>query len=107
MMSGTGETLIRVSEENLRYIYAGEYQFFKTKIIPNCYCSQCPNSAYTSTIVDYDIFINDLYDIVLQGSCATCGGKIGRYLETGEEASFLPRIKMVLKGPGFSGLTLT
>ncbi len=87
----------KITAEQLKFIYSDDYDFFVNKILSNCFCPKCPNSEYSSTIVDYEIFLNDLNDIILKGSCAKCQGPIGRYLETGEVLEYLPRIKNVLK----------
>ena len=88
---------IKITEDDLKIIYGDDYKFFKSKIIPNCFCHTCPPSKYDATIVDYDIFLNDLNDVVLKGFCAKCGGKIARCLETGEAPEYLPRIKKIKK----------
>jgi hypothetical protein len=48
-----------------------------------------------ATVVDYEIFLNDLNDIFLRGFCSVCKNPMGRYLETGEVAEFEERIKEV------------
>lgn len=88
---------IKIAEEDLKIIYGDDYRFFQSKILPNCYCKGCPESEYDSTIVNYEIFLNDLNDVILRGFCAKCGGKIGRYSETGEVKKYLPRIAEVKK----------
>lgn len=86
-----------MTEEDLKLIYGDDYGFFQSKILSNCYCANCLESKYDSTIVSYEIFLNDLNDIILKGLCAKCGGKIGRYVETGEVAEYLPRIEETKK----------
>lgn len=88
---------IKITEDDLKFIYGDGYGFFQSKILSNCCCGACPESKYDSTIVNYEIFLDDLNDIILKGFCAKCGGKIGRYLETGEVEKYLPRIKKVKK----------
>lgn len=92
---------IKISRDQLKFIYGDDYDFFVNKILSNCYCGQCPDSKYDSTIVNYEIFLNNINDTFLQGFCAKCGGKVGRYLETGEVPAYAPRIKQVLKELGF------
>ena len=74
---------IKISKKDLKNIYGDSFQSFEEKIVPNCRCVQC-KASYTSTIINYKIFLNDLNDIILEGSCAKCKGPINRYLETGE-----------------------
>lgn len=88
---------IKITEKDLKFIYGNDYEFFQSKILSNCFCAVCPESKHNSTIINYDIFVNDLNDIILQGFCAKCGGKIGRYLETGEAEEYLPKIEKVRK----------
>jgi hypothetical protein len=88
---------LKITEEDLKFIYGDDYGFFQSKILSNCHCANCPESKYDSTIVNYEIFLNDLNDVILRGFCAKCGGKIGRYSETGEVEKYLPRIKKIKK----------
>lgn len=85
---------IKITEEDFKFIYGDDYGFFQSKILSNCYCAVCLGN---SAIVNYVSFINDLDDVILRGFCAKCGGRIGRYLETGEVEEFLPRIKQLRK----------
>lgn len=87
---------IKITKDSLITILGDDYSSFKQKIIPNCNCFKC-NSGYRSTIIDYDIFLNDLNDIILEGFCAKCGGPINRYLETGEVDKYAKRIKTLQK----------
>lgn len=85
---------IKITKEDLAAIYGKDYRFFEEKIIPNCWCVKC-NTSYTSTIINYDIFLNDMNDIILKGFCAKCGGRINRYLETCEVLEYQERIKKI------------
>jgi len=87
-----------ISEGQLGYIYGPDYDFFLKEILHNCYCGSCVDRTHDATIVDYTIFLNGLGDIVLRGSCARCGGGIGRYLETGEVPDYRERIARVRNG---------
>ncbi len=71
-----------ITKEQLREILGEEWENYQ-KIFNNCCCSKCDN-GYSSTIVDYRIFINDLNDIILRGKCAKCGNLMNRYAETRE-----------------------
>lgn len=87
---------IKIAEEDLKFIYGDNYEFFQSRILPNCFCGKCiRDGKHTVRIVNYEIFINDLNDIILQGFCADCGGKVGRYLETGEVKEYVLRIKKI------------
>ncbi len=87
---------IKITEEDLKFIHGKDYKLFQDKILPNCFCGSCvKNGRQIVRIVNYEIFINDLNDIELQGFCANCGGRIGRYLETGEVGKYIPRVKKI------------
>lgn len=47
----------------------------------NVFCGYCGDGV---GMVGYKIFMNDLNDTILKGKCSKCGGKVVRYLETGE-----------------------
>jgi hypothetical protein len=85
---------IKITQEDLAAIYGKDYHVFEEKIIPNCYCHICQTS-YRSTIVKYEIFLNDLNDIILEGFCAKCGSRMNRYLETGEVPEYQERIEQI------------
>src|SRR3989339_229346 len=85
----------KITEEQLKYIYGDDWDFFTSKILNNVNCA-CTD-RYGATIVDYEIFLddNDFNDIVLKGKCAKCGGPVNRYLETGEVEEYADRIEVV------------
>jgi len=85
---------VEISKQDLQIIYGDDYSFFQSKILPNCYCGRC-NTPYTSTIVDYEIYLNALDDVLLSGLCSKCGGRVNRYLETGEVDEYQQNIKKV------------
>lgn len=85
---------IEITKEELIVIYGKGYHFFEEKIIPNCWCVKC-RTHYKSTIINYEIFLNDLNDIVLKGFCAKCGNRVNRYLETGEVPEYQKRIENI------------
>ena len=91
---------IKITKEDLITIHGKDYPLFEEKIIPNCYCGKC-KTPYQSIIVNYEIYLNDLNDIILEGFCAKCGNRIGRYLETGEVPEYQERIKKIKKDLGF------
>ncbi len=87
---------IKITEDDLKFIYGKDYEFFQEKVLSNCFCHNCirgENGKYSVKIVNYEIFINDLNDVVLQGFCVECGGRVGRYSETGEVEETAKRVK--------------
>lgn len=93
-MSTKTNQIIPITQEDLVTIYGDEYLKFLSKIVTNAYCGDCHGSV---TIQDYSATLNDLDDISLQGVCATCGARVGRYIETGEDDKFVTRIKSILE----------
>lgn len=85
---------IGLSDSDFRFIIGTEWEIFENNIINNCYCANC-KSNYNSTIANYTVILNDLNDIVLQGYCAKCGYKVGRYVETGDNEEYSEAISDV------------
>lgn len=64
------------------------------QILANCLCNKCQCIV---KILDYKIFLNDLYDVILKGNCALCGARVNRYVEIGEDKTAVKKIKKILK----------
>jgi hypothetical protein len=49
-------------------------------------------------MIDFEknIYVNDLFDIILRGKCNMCNKDVGRYIETGETHSNVKKIKKIL-----------
>jgi len=90
------QTELQLTQEQLKKIYGKDWEFFCEKILNNCYCGNC-KGPYNATIVAYEIFLNDINDIILKGKCQTCGNPVNRYLETGEVAEYAEVIEKVKK----------
>ena len=84
-----------ISKEQLIEIIGDEWLKFQ-KILNNCYCASCEN-GYSTTIVDYKIFVNDINDIILMGKCKDCGKPVNRYTESGEDPDYVKKIQVILK----------
>ncbi len=87
---------IKITEDDLKFIYGKDYELFREKVLSNCFCHNCvkrEDEKYSVRIVNYQIFINDLNDVILRGFCAECGGRVGRYSETGEVEETTKRVK--------------
>jgi hypothetical protein len=82
----------KITLDQLKYIYGKNWKFFTEKILNNCHCI-CTEESYSVTIVDYNIYLNDLNDIILKGKCSECKNPINRYLETGEIDKYQKRIQ--------------
>ena len=101
MKSTSNEKKIKITNDDLVAIYGKDYPLFEEKIIPKCYCHTC-QTQYQSTIVRYEIFLNDLNDIILKGFCVKCGSRLNRYIETGEVPEYQERIKKINQKLTFS-----
>lgn len=84
----------RITKTQLQIILDKDYKHFAEKILPNCLCNKC---MCVVKIIDYKIFLNDLYDMILKGNCALCGTRVNRYIEIGEDKIAVKKIKKILK----------
>lgn len=91
------EFKIPISKNEAVYILGKEADFFE--IAENSvFCHDCFSKTHKSvSVVNYDIFVNDLGDIILQGFCKNCGHRIGRYIESGEKPAGYKRAMKVVK----------
>jgi hypothetical protein len=73
---------IPITSDDVSFIFNNDLTdfYFATH---HCYCRRCKNN-YDSTITDYTIKLNQLYDIELDGKCLDCQQTIRRYIETGD-----------------------
>lgn len=83
---------VEITRFELDRIYAdkpGWVEILETSI----FCT-CPVPA--KRLVAYKVYVNDLLDVVLRGSCSACGHLAVRYAETGEVPELTARVKAVL-----------
>jgi len=85
----------RITQKQLEYVLGKEWEFFKTKILTNCFCHKCGLPG-NSTIINYEIFVNYLHDTIFRGYCKKCGGPLARYTETGENEEIRKRIASIV-----------
>jgi hypothetical protein len=86
---------IAITMEDVSFIFnnkLSEFLFLTAK----SHCFHC-QKGYDSTIVDYAIFLNALYDIELTGTCLECGNEMGRYIETGGDLETMPNAQAIWK----------
>ena len=74
---------IPITVEDVSFIFNDKMDEFYF-VTQHCFCAQCKN-GYRSTITNYKILLNNLFDIELEGNCLECGHRMGRYIETGED----------------------
>lgn len=87
---------IEITETNFRVILGNDYEKFKRYIPNNVYCKNC-NTPYSSKLINYRIFINDLEDILLEGLCSKCKSPVNRYVETGDVKKYKEKIAEIKK----------
>ena len=93
---------IPITEEDLRHIVQDEFPIILSLALHHAYCGTC-FGQHEVEMVDYQIKLNDLNDVLFQGTCNTCGGRMARYVETGERESFARRaeaVKAAQRGKG-------
>ena len=79
-MSKTKSTTI--SMEDVAFIFDGNLEKFEL-ITNSCFCMNC-ETPEERKIINYSISLTDIYDLILEGECATCGNTLKRYIETGD-----------------------
>lgn len=84
----------KISEEDLKIIHGDDYNIFVEKIIPNCWCGKCHDPNF-STIINYEIFLDEDSDVLLSGFCKKCGSRVNRHLEVGEVEKYASNIELV------------
>lgn len=98
----TTKKQIKISLADLKTIYGDDYKTFEEKIIHNVFCPH--GGQLTTTIVDYQAYLNELDDVILKGRCIKCGKQVARYIETGEVEKYRGRVQEIrknLKKAGF------
>lgn len=83
---------VQISESDLKNILADDWDFFQEIIIGSGYCGDCGGVV---TITDYDVFLNDLFDVILKGRCNKCGNPVNRYAEIGEHEKYIKRARIL------------
>ena len=84
---------LMLSMEGVEFLYGNEFDNFG-RTVKNVFCLNC-NDAYNSEIINFNILLNDLNDLELNGFCKKCGNKVGRYIETGEMVEYANRIEAI------------
>lgn len=62
---------VEITQKELHEIVGEKWKDYE-KLLDNCYCG-CDRDNHITTIVEYKVFVNDMYDIVLRGHCKKCG----------------------------------
>ena len=67
-----------------------EKEGFEMLLNEGVYCTRC-NDVCKDGVVHYSIKLNALNDVVVDGECATCGHKVCRVMEFGEDRAFFEK----------------
>ncbi len=62
-------------------------QDFKYLLEHGVYCTTCEGTAQKGIVVE-EMFLTNLNDIAVQGTCKVCNGRVGRLMEFGEKKAF-------------------
>ncbi len=88
------EIEIPISEEDLKFIVEDEFDQIVDLAKHNSFCSNCYGKNEVE-MIEYSLILNDLNDVVFQGKCKSCNGRIARYVEIGEQAKFRMRTELI------------
>lgn len=88
------EKEIPITEEDLQYIVADEFEQIVDLARYNSFCSRC-FGKHPVEMVDYHLYLNYLNDVIFKGKCKSCEGDIARYVEIGEQEKFQKRTAVV------------
>jgi len=83
-----------ISEDDLKFIVEDEFDQIVDLARNNSFCSRCHGKNKVE-MIDYKLMLNDLNDVIFQGKCKSCNGKIARYVEIGEQMKFQMRTEII------------
>lgn len=89
------EREISITEEDLKFIVEDEFDDIVDLARTNSFCSRCFRKKVEVEMIDYELFLNDLNDVIFQGKCKSCEGRIARYVEIGEQEKFRMRTEII------------
>ena len=75
---------IEITLDDVKLIMGNRFERGFGIVTHSIYCTNCQN-GYKGTMQIKKIWLNHLGDVVLDGSCDTCGHRVQRYMETGED----------------------
>jgi len=88
------EIEIPISLEDLKFIVEDEYEQIVDLAQNNSFCSRCHGKNKVE-MIDYTLILNDLNDVIFQGKCKSCNGRIARYVGIGEQSKFRLRTEII------------
>lgn len=86
-MSNKSKIDVTLTMEELKALCGDQFLKILQVATKNVYCRTCAG-GYNQEMTDYEVRVNHLGDLLFDGLCATCGSKVGRYVETGEQQEF-------------------
>ncbi len=86
---------IKINDFQLHLLLNEEEQKGFRILQNNSFCAACKEERPLSNI--QEIMLNDLNDIIVEGTCPVCGGKMSRYMEFGENQDFFERADLFRK----------
>ncbi len=91
------EKEIKITKEIAEEILGDKVDFMELART-SVFCHACYHQKNKSTSMKIEEYIlNDLGDIILRGTCETCGEKCARYIESGENPKSAKIAKKYLK----------
>lgn len=81
---------IPISMDDVRLIMGREFANLHI-YLESTFCVRCSDQA--NTLLNPTAKVNDLEDILFDGVCSNCGGRVGRYVETGENKEMAARAR--------------
>ncbi len=73
--------------------------FYSYVLAENVFCSKCAGSAIKGIDVK-EIFLTNLNDVLVHGTCNECNGKVARIFEFGEDKAFYEKANRFRKSIG-------
>lgn len=75
---------IEISKEQAEEILGGDFDATMRMGELTVRCNNCDPFGPTTDMTTDLYILNDLYDVILEGTCNNCHARIARYFETGE-----------------------
>lgn len=78
---------LQLTTDGLKFIAENNYEKLIKLAKYNAYCPSCYRYRCVE-MVNFEIYLNNVNDVIFKGTCKTCKRKINRYVETGEHDKF-------------------
>lgn len=88
------EELIKITEEDLRFIVGERFAVIEDMAKHNSFCLKCIDKL-DFEMTRHTIYLNELNDVIFKGYCSSCEGDLSRYIEIGEDRDLLMKTKYV------------